>query len=554
MQLFRTDRLWIAFLVALVPLVVLLLFQYAWLRRYEQVSSLAFEASVTGAIAAVRTDVEQTYRNLGEELLTFSDADLSSDGYDRIRQRWMEKRGPEVRRLFLADYRGAPFGRFLYFNPDTGDLEQAFASAEALAVIVACSPFQIIRSQPQPLRSGELVSDASDPSYDILVRPILDANGIVLAVAGAILDETTFQEEVLPRIVAHLLPTSDDAPREGMALRVEDADGVCLFGPEDVGGAVPIRTGRFSFVFTDWAVSLYNLGPSPLVWRRSELRFSVVLSGILALVLLAGVLLALQAAKREMRVSQMKADFVSNVSHELRTPVASIRVFADLLRSGRVGAPEKIVEYGERIESESRRLSNLIEKILEFSRMESGQKTYTFAPMNVEDVVVRTVEGFRHRPVAQGFDIEIESSDDAIPEIVGDADAISQAIDNLLENAAKYSGDRKEIRVRVASNPAGAHDDRGTVRIEVRDRGIGIERSEQKRIFERFHRVSTHGVHDVKGSGLGLSIVEGIVRSHGGRASVESEPGVGSVFRIELPWMGPNKSGVQRSGTGGSDE
>ena len=108
--------------------------------------------------------------------------------------------------------------------------------------------------------------------------------------------------------------------------------------------------------------------------------------------------------------------------------------------------------------------------------------------------------------------------------------------------------------MKVVSVSAGAHDDRGTVRVEVRDRGIGIERSEQKRIFERFHRVSTHGVHDVKGSGLGLSIVEGIVRSHGGRASVESEPGVGSVFRIELPWMGPNKSGVQRSGTGGSDE
>ncbi|MEZ4647186.1 MAG: HAMP domain-containing sensor histidine kinase [Candidatus Eisenbacteria bacterium] len=540
MHLFRTDRLWIAFLVALVPLVVLLVFQYAWLRRYEELSTMAFEASVAGAIAAVRTDVEQRYRNLGEELLTFAEADLASDGYERIRKRWMEMQGPEVRRLFLADYRGAPFGRFLYYNPDTGSLEQAFASSEALAVIVACSPFQIIRSQPQPMRSTELVSDASDPSYDILVRPIVDADGIVVAVAGAILDETTFQKDVLPAIVAHVLPVSSDAPKEGIALRVEDANGVCLFGPEDVGGAVPIRTGRFSFVFTDWAISLYSLGPSPLVWERTELRFSVVLSAVLALVLLAGVLLALQAAKREMRVSQMKADFVSNVSHELRTPVASIRVFADLLRSGRVGAPEKIVEYGERIEAESRRLSNLIEKILEFSRMESGQKTYTFVPMNVVDIVTRAVESFGHRPVSEGFDVRIEPSEGAVPEIIGDADALSQAIDNLLENAAKYSRDRKEIRVRVSASPRGGAND-GVVRIEVQDYGIGIEPSEQKRIFERFHRVPTHGVHDVKGSGLGLSIVQEIVRVHGGHARVESEPGAGSKFRIELPFAGPEK-------------
>lgn len=533
MALFRTDRLWLAFLAALVPLVILLVYQYAWLRRYERVSNLAYEASIEGALAAVRTEVEQQYRLLGEGLLTFVEADFADPDYPAIRRHWQDRRDAPVSRLFLVDYRSSTYGSFLYFDPETGALEQAFASGEALAVIVACSPFQLMRSRQEGWRSGTLLADERDPAFHILVRPILDEQGQVLGVAGAILDVERFSHELLPTIVGRILPKGDGSPNEGLALRVTDADGGLVFGPEEIEGRTPIREGRFSFVFTDWSLALYNLGPAPLSWDRTDLRFPAVLSGVLALVLLAGVALALQAAKREMRLSQMKADFVSNVSHELKTPVASIRVFADLLRSGKVAAPEKIVEYGTRIEVETRRLSNLIDGVLEFSRMESGQRKFAFVPVDPQELVATTLEAFGRRPVAEGFEIQLQPPEGPTPWVLADREALVQALENLLENAVKYSGEARRVEVRLLERPSRRL---GTVlRIEVRDEGIGIDESEQKRIFERFHRVPTHGIHDVKGSGLGLSIVREIVRAHDGSVGVESALGTGSTFVIELP-------------------
>jgi len=229
-----------------------------------------------------------------------------------------------------------------------------------------------------------------------------------------------------------------------------------------------------------------------------------------------------------MKLSEMKSDFVSNVSHELRTPLASIRVFAELLRLGRLRSPEKSQEYGEYIEAESRRLTGLINNILDFSRIESGQKTYRFVQGNVADVVGSTLKTFEIRLRPSGFQIRYEGPEHPLPPITLDPDAIAQAIHNLLDNAVKYSGDSREIIVRLAREA-------DSILIAVRDHGIGIARSEQSRIFERFHRVSTGLVHNVKGSGLGLSIVAHVVQAHDGRITVDSEPGNGSTFTIRLP-------------------
>jgi two-component system phosphate regulon sensor histidine kinase PhoR len=227
----------------------------------------------------------------------------------------------------------------------------------------------------------------------------------------------------------------------------------------------------------------------------------------------------------------MKADFVSNVSHELRTPLASIRVFGELLRLGKVEAPEKVREYGELIETESRRLTGLIDNILDLARIESGRKSYRLVPADLEEVVAETLRTFRVSLAPAGFRISYAASGEPLPRVAIDAAAIAQTMGNLLDNAVKYSGAARDVEVAVRREG-------GFAVVSVADHGIGIPRAEQAKVFERFHRVSTGQVHDVKGSGLGLAIVRHVAEAHRGRIELASRPGEGSTFSLWLPLTG----------------
>ncbi|HEY9420850.1 MAG TPA: HAMP domain-containing sensor histidine kinase, partial [Thermoanaerobaculia bacterium] len=291
------------------------------------------------------------------------------------------------------------------------------------------------------------------------------------------------------------------------------------------------------FVFTDWTIGLKSRHSTPAAVARRNFLVNIGLSAALAAALLGGLMLALRTASREMKLSEMKNDFVSNVSHELRTPLASIRVFGEFLRLGRVDNPEKIREYGDYIENESRRLTQLINNILDFASIESGRKTYRFERCDVREVVCQTLKTFEVRLRQDGFNIQVEEAQTTLPPARIDAGAIAQSLSNLLDNAVKYSKDRKDIQVSLRR-------DGDFIVISVQDHGIGIPRDEQQKIFDRFHRIGTGLVHDVKGSGLGLSIVRHIVEAHRGEVKVESRPGEGSVFSIHLPIESPEPTAV----------
>jgi signal transduction histidine kinase len=258
-----------------------------------------------------------------------------------------------------------------------------------------------------------------------------------------------------------------------------------------------------------------------------QLRTNLILTALVLCCLVLGLGLTLRAIGREAKLAELKSAFVSNVSHEMKTPLALIRMFAETLELGRVKSAEKMQEYFRVIHNESRRLSQLIDNILDFAKMEAGRREYQFAPGDVAEVVESVLRSYEDQITSAGFDLAVDL-EPRLPAVLMDANALSQAVLNILSNAVKYSAGVKKIRVSVSR--CGEH-----VAIEVADSGIGIPRSEHARIFEKFHRVSAPLVHNTKGSGLGLTLCKHIVEAHGGRILVESAPAQGSRFTILLP-------------------
>ena len=526
----KRHTLWVGFLAVLAPLLVMLGLQFVWLARLKQVSALAEKAAHSNYLEAIGTEVQFYYRSTAERALNIPASLFRQNRLDEVAVYWKKKPVEGVRRLFLVDFTHERFGNYFLFDSIRGDLDPYPASDEALAVIVACTPLQILSYRGGVAQPASLQVDERDPEFRIILNPITDDSSRVVGIAGMILDDDFFRNELLPSIVKKALPSFFPGTGAGdLAVSVRDASGqVVLATGHDGGDPADAATSRFPFVFAGWTMSLRSPGSTPEQWANANFMFNVTLSVLLAGVLMGGVVLALRTANRAVRLSGMKSDFVSNVSHELRTPLASIRVFAELLRLGRVQAPEKVQEYGEYIEAESRRLSRLIDNILDFARIESGRKEYRFAETDLCEVVASTLHTFEAHLRHGGFRITAEGMDVALPPVSIDPDAIAQALHNLLDNAVKYSGNSKEIVVRLGRDGDAAV-------VAVRDQGIGIPRGEQEKIFDRFHRVGTSLVHEVKGSGLGLSIVQHIVKVHGGRVVLESEPGKGSTFSIVLP-------------------
>ena len=260
----------------------------------------------------------------------------------------------------------------------------------------------------------------------------------------------------------------------------------------------------------------------------SEPKGLVLYAGAIALVVSIlgfGMFLLARDISREARTNRLRSDLVGSVSHELKTPITNIRLYAETLLTRRSLDEEERFDSCRVIMRESERLTRLVDAVLTFSRLERGERMYHFENGDPAPVIARTVEDYREYVERAGFRLE-SSIPPAAPPARFDAAAVSQSLVNLLDNAVKYSGDRREIAVRLFTRDA-------TVVIEVEDHGIGIPESEQSRIFERFYRVQNG--HGKGGYGLGLHLVSHVMAAHGGKAELESEPGRGSRFRLVFP-------------------
>jgi signal transduction histidine kinase len=247
---------------------------------------------------------------------------------------------------------------------------------------------------------------------------------------------------------------------------------------------------------------------------------------VTSVVALAGIV-AGQALRRQLRLARLRTDLTAAVSHELRAPLASAQVLIDGLLGDEQLDPVKTREYLELIAGEQARLSRVIENFLRFARMDGGRGRFDLVPTDPATVVASSVDAIRDRVPAASLRVEMAED---LPRVMADANALGTALVNLLDNALKFTPAQKDILVRVYA-------DGGDVVFSVRDNGPGIPASERRRIFRRFYRIDQRLARETSGVGLGLSIVDLVVRAHKGSIDVSGEVGAGSTFAIRLPGL-----------------
>ncbi len=283
-------------------------------------------------------------------------------------------------------------------------------------------------------------------------------------------------------------------------------------------------------------VAKHRAGSLEAAVAAARTRNFILSSSILAL-LATAIGLIVVSARRADRLARQQLAFVAAVSHELRTPVSVIGAAADNLADGVVDEPGRVKKYGATIQTEARRLTETVERVLQLAGIAAGRAVRRTA-IPVATLIHDAVAASQHEIDSAGASVEVEIAPEllnfptdpsGVQRVIGDATALRSAIQNLISNGIKYGGENKWVR--VSAKPTA---DRAT-RITVEDRGLGIAAEDRKHIFEPFYRGREAVSRQIQGSGLGLHLVQCVIEVHGGKVSVHSTPGQGSTFVIELP-------------------
>ncbi len=434
---------------------------------------------------------------------------------------------PDARDPRTPTYLGAPLGSLLEEADSSEALRRAWLSVRnraEIATYTAYAPISLADARPRQIFFHPVYESASMERQSDLNRV-----GLVAFSAEAEAYPAPDYLRTLVNRFEGLAAESSGSPgkpayqvsiRDGAATRVLAAT---------AGAPPPLRLRGFEPADRLFPNLSFGVAPrDPAAADASYTRLNILLGLGAAGFTLIGLILTWRATRREMRVAQLKSDFLASISHELKTPLTAIRAFGDLIYSGRIRDSARVREYGGLIKAESDRLTALINNILELSRLERGVRRYRLEEGFLCEAVEATVEVFRHSAEADGYTIEVEAPSPIRTRF--DESALRQALLNLLSNAAKYSGASQRIEVAVKR-------DESEATIEVRDFGIGIPKPEQRHIFAAFHRASQSEAQAGSGAGLGLAIVREVARAHGGEVSVESEPGAGATFRVRLPLL-----------------
>src|ERR1041384_1890293 len=487
----------------LLPIFVLTYLQYRSLSDLQVKTKGAFKDNVRQGLVAVELKIKQRLEDIAAQTLEPTGNMRLSSASEVEKYRADVKRShPEIEDIFVfSDLSKQKTGDiYLVSLASRAWMTQSFLDGNR-------KYFFLHYSSPSP--------DVAQGTY-LFYR--LSPNGV----AGVLLNERFVKDEFIAGTIQAVGATHTSF----MTITVSDENGRVLYSNGSPQNTDLLET-NFDRPLSSWKarVGLKNTNLDQLA--RNGFLHSAGATVLVLLVLLGGIALTVRATDREARLAQAKSDFVANVSHELKTPLSLLSLFSEILELGRVKNEEKKIEYYQIMRHESLRLNKIIDNILDFSKIEAGRKTYKFEEGDVGEVIENVLSSYRYQIVNSGFEVNTNMQPD-LPPVLIDRDAMTQAISNLVDNAIKYSRDVKQLSITTKTSAT-------DLSIEMADRGIGIPRAEQAKVFDKFYRVGNGLVHDVKGSGLGLSLVKHIIEAHKGTISVESDVGKGTRFTILLP-------------------
>ncbi|MFT5139834.1 MAG: two-component system phosphate regulon sensor histidine kinase PhoR [Lysobacterales bacterium] len=393
-----------------------------------------------------------------------------------------------------------------------------------------------------PLPTSHSLSDAVSELHYIWTERIQgrgDVNGMLISRPvddSLILMWSSYDSQMLGRVLnlgelhqSGLMRETKNLEGEGLGWSIGTTNGWMLLNSSEspVAAASVVTLTIGDLPLTVQAFETAGLVPMPEDVQRRQLLLAGL--AVVLIVILSSTYFILRALRREAQIAELQSDFVAAVSHEFRTPLTSIRQLIELLASGRVREQEKIDDYYRILDKESARLQRMVEELLDFRLMEANAKPYRPEKLNMGDLLEEIIATFREEYRLEESALKLEVTGDQY--VMMDRESLVRAVWNLLDNAAKYSDAQPQISVSNGSK-------NGTSVTVISDCGIGISKEDQSRVFRKFVRGDAAKVTNAKGTGMGLAMVRKILEDQGAMIGLESEPGLGSTFTIEIEMEG----------------
>jgi signal transduction histidine kinase/tetratricopeptide (TPR) repeat protein len=340
-------------------------------------------------------------------------------------------------------------------------------------------------------------------------------------ISGIMINNTFLEDSLLPEIIM------SSGLKEDADFSLSDISGRIIAGDTALYNKSGNITSYFDSNFPPWRIEVKGEITRPLLFKGFYKSFYFWTILTMMFILAFGIVILGRTIAHEKEVLKLKSDFVSSVSHEFKTPITSIKALTERLLEGSVNDPVRMKEYYSVISRETENLSHLVGNFLDFSKMEEGKKQYTIEETDFKTWLKQTVSDFFGKTPLRKFKFHTDISETSASVKI-DKNAMKLVVNNLLDNAVKFSSEDSEIKVTIEKKGE-------EILLKIKDDGIGITKNEQLRIFEKFYRGKEASHFSPTGTGLGLTIVKQIVQAHGGEIQVESEPGKGSTFSVILP-------------------